>query len=100
MDTACALMSCFDLLSSNVSGGSRVSRVYRPVFSYTATAVRDLNVIMKSLTELDSVISNNPRMNDCVKTMECQQSKFCNDLESLKVDLHVRSWDKRSGLYF
>ncbi len=85
MDASCALISCLDLISRGVSGKSKMSE-YEPVYSYTAMAKRDLDDIFRNLDELDSLISNNVHIANCVESMEKQKPKLCKDIGLLRVD--------------
>jgi len=85
IDASCALISCLDLISSGVSGQPNMSR-YEPVYSYTAMAKRDLGDILSKIDEIDSLISKNTHILNCVESMEEQQSKLCKDMGLLRVD--------------
>jgi len=86
-DAACALVSCLELLTSNVSGKSIVERqIYRPVYSYTADAIRNLNNALQNIESLESIIENALIVN-CIESMEVQNHKLCEDMQALEIDL-------------
>jgi len=91
LDTACALMSCLDLILSNLSETKSLCRrpAYRPVYTYTSTAVRNLNDIFRSLAELDLLISNDTSIAKCMATMEQQHPKLCNNVRQLNIELEL-----------
>ena len=82
-DTACALISCLELITSNVSGIIERPLIYRPVYSYTAEAIRNLNGVLQSLESLESMIKN-PLIIKCIESMEDQHSE---DIQALEIDL-------------
>ena len=84
-DAACALISCLELITSNDSGESMVERtfIYRPVYSYTAEAMRDLKEVLQSLESLESMIKN-PLIINCMESMEVQHSE---EIQALEIDL-------------
>lgn len=86
VDAAFALVSCLDMITSNLSGKTRIS-IYRPVYTYTAMATRSLDRFVRDLAELDALVSTNFSIANCIKTMELQQPKLCGDLRPLKIDL-------------
>jgi len=85
---ACALISCLELIVSNVSGEYIVKRQfnYRPVYSYTAEAVRDLKDVLQNLEYLESLVKNALIIN-CIESMEVQHHKLCEDMQALEIDL-------------
>ena len=85
MDAACALVSCLELITSNVSGESIIERlsIYRQVYSYTAEAMRDLKDVLQSLESLESVVKN-PLIVNCIESMEGENSE---DIQALEIDL-------------
>ena len=87
-DTACALISCLELITSNISGESIIERpfAYRPVYSYTAEAVRDLKDVLQNLESLESMIKN-PLIINCIESMEVQHHKLYEDMQALEIDL-------------
>jgi len=86
VDAAFALVSCLDLITSNLSSGKTRISNYRPVYTYTAMATRSLDRFLRDLVELDALVSENSSIADCIKTMELQQPKLCGDLRPLKID--------------
>ena len=87
-DAACALISCLELITSNDSGESMVERtfIYRPVYSYTAEAMRYLKDVLQSLESLESMIKN-PLIINCIESMEVQYPKLYEDMQALEIDL-------------
>jgi len=93
-DAACALVSVFDLISSNISGKPRTTE-YTPLFTYTAVATRDLDCILGNLASLSSLI-NNDQVSHCIEKMEQQHKATFRDISSMKIDLekvHSMAYD-------
>jgi hypothetical protein len=97
-DAACAIVSCLDMIASNVLSDEQPTSPailqhrtvpYRPVHTYTATAVRNLNEIISDLSEIDSMISNNPYIGDCVRAMDYQRPRLCEDVRNLTIEMGV-----------
>lgn len=90
VDTTGALISSLDLISSNMNESLLTKRaLYRPVYTYTSAAVRNLSHVFRRISELDMLISSNPAIVDCIKTMENQQPKLCSSLRSMTTDLRL-----------
>ena len=88
VDAACALISSFDIISSNISGTPRASK-YRPVYSYTAMGNRHFSEVFHNLKLLDLLISSNSSIYDCINIMKKQRSKLFNDLRPLKTQTNL-----------
>ena len=85
-DAACALVSVFDLLSSNLSGQPRMTE-YKPLFTYTSMATRDLDDIIRNLTSLSLLMKNNEQVSECIDKMWQQHQNTFADMSSMSVDL-------------
>jgi hypothetical protein len=97
-DAACAIVSCLDMIASNVLSDEPPTSPailqhrtvpYQPVHTYTATAVRNLNEIISDLSEIDSMISNNPYIGDCARAMDYQRPRLCEDVRNLTIEMGV-----------
>eukprot|EP00984_Skeletonema_dohrnii_P030346 scaffold21743_cov144-Skeletonema_dohrnii-CCMP3373.AAC.12 len=86
-DAACALVSVFDLISSNLSQGQPRMTEYRPLFSYTSMATRDLNDILGNLASLSLLMKDNDEVSGCIDKMEQQHKSTFAGISSMKVDL-------------
>eukprot|EP00985_Skeletonema_marinoi_P002773 scaffold1144_cov98-Skeletonema_marinoi.AAC.1 len=86
-DAACALVSVFDLISSHLSQGQPRMTEYKPLFSYTSMATRDLNGILGNLASLSLLMKNNDEVSGCIDKMEQQHKSTFADISSMKVDL-------------
>lgn len=89
VDAACALVSCLDLISSDLSDGEKRISSYRPVYTFTASVVRNLNAFLHNLAELDALISNNSSIGNCIRSMETLHPKLIEELRPLKTELKV-----------
>ncbi|KAL7547687.1 hypothetical protein ACHAWF_010967 [Thalassiosira exigua] len=87
VDSASAVLSCLDMISFNVSRESGYRfRPYQPVYSYTATAVRSSEKILRNLAELEKLITNNSYVRDCVRTTERSQPQLCASLRQFAIE--------------
>ena len=85
-DVSCALVSVFDLVSSNISGQTRIMTGYRPLFSYTSVVTRDLDDILDNLASLNLLIKMDDQVSSCIEEMEQQCSHIFEGM-SQKVDM-------------
>jgi len=86
-DAACALVSVFDLISSNLSQGQPRMTEYKPLFSYTSMATRDLHDILGNLASLSLLMKNNDEVSGCIDKMEQQHKSTFAGISSMEVDL-------------
>ena len=84
-DAAFAVISVFDLTSSNLSGQPRMAE-YKPPFTYTSMATRDLDGILCNLTSLSLLMENNEVL-DCIDKMRQQHQNTFAYMSSMSVDL-------------
>ena len=80
-DAACALVSVFDLISSNVSGRPRMTG-YKPLFTHTSVATRNVDSILNNLASLSSLITS-----DSIEKTEQQHKYTFADILSMKIDM-------------
>jgi hypothetical protein len=81
---AFALVSVFDLITSNISGKPRITE-YKPQFTYTSMTTRDLDCILDNLVSLSSLI-NDEQISDFVEKEQQYKNTFI-DISSMKIDL-------------
>ena len=91
LDAACALVSCLDYLISSAArtetGIPELKQTtYRPVFTYTSAAVRNLIDIQCDLANLDLLITNNTSIAKFAQDLERQGPKLSSMMQ-LQIDL-------------
>lgn len=86
-DVASALISVFELISSNVFGNARMTE-YKPLFTYASMARRDVYAILNNLSSLSSRIMNDEQVSsDCISKMKIMHENAYVDILSMKIDL-------------
>ena len=85
-DVASALISVFELVSSNVAGNARMTE-YKPLFTYASRARRDVYAILNNLSSLSSRIMNDEQVSDCISKMKVMHENAYVDILSMKIDL-------------
>ena len=86
-ESMCAIISCLDLISSNISGQAKYKSSYRPVFAYTAAAVRSLKDFLTDIEHLESLCSTNVCISNSIRGMELEQPKLHEAMSLLKIDI-------------
>jgi hypothetical protein len=85
-DAACALLSAFDLISSNVSGKPRRTE-YKPLFTYTSMVMRDLHCVLNNLSSLNFLVRNDKYVTYCIEKIEQHHRNTLVDISSTKIEL-------------
>ena len=86
-ESAYAIVSCMDLISSSISGQAKYKSSYRPVFTYTAVAVRSLKDFLANIEQLESMCSSNVCISNSIRAMELEQPKLHEAMSPLKIDI-------------
>ena len=86
-DVASALVSVFELISSNVSGNARMTE-YKRIFTYASMARRDVGAILNNLSSLSSRIMNDEQVSsDGISKVKPLHENTYLDILSMKIDL-------------